>query len=236
MYREHAQNLLDSGHGYRCFCTAQRLNELAQHRASLGLATDYDRTCADIPKEESDDRAVKGEEHVIRLRVPDTYPKYTDLIYGDFKALKPGRRGEEAYEDPILLKSDGLPTYHLANVVDDHHMKITHVIRGTEWMPSTPKHIAMYQAFGWEPPEFAHVGLLLDEHGNKLSKRNFDTDIRSFRNKMEVFPEVLTNFAALLGWSHTSRSDVMTLKDLTEKVCVLLHEQLFNLLIPEYFA
>jgi glutamyl-tRNA synthetase len=146
--------------------------------------------------------------------VPDQYPTYRDLIYGTFKPLKKrGHVTESSFEDPILLKSDGLPTYHLANVVDDHLMKITHVIRGSEWMPSTPKHIAMYSAFGWSPPEFAHVGLLVDEHGNKLSKRNFDTDITAFK-EMEIFPETLTNFAALLGWSHKEKSDIMDLQTL----------------------
>lgn len=217
IYRQHAHRLLENGHAYRCFCSAERLNALAEQRHKLGIATDYDRTCANVPKEESDDRAAKGESHVIRLRVPDQYPIYEDLIYGAFRPLK--RRGhvtESAFEDPILLKSDGLPTYHLANVVDDHHMKITHVIRGSEWMPSTPKHIAMYNAFGWTPPQFAHVGLLVDEQGNKLSKRNFDTDISAFR-EMEIFPETLTNFAALLGWSHQKKSDVMDLKALVDK-------------------
>ncbi|EOA90559.1 Glutamate--tRNA ligase mitochondrial [Exserohilum turcicum] len=214
LYRQHAHALLESGHAYRCFCSAERLNALAEHRHKLGIATDYDRTCAPIAREESDDRAARGEPHTIRLRVPEQYPSYKDLIYGTFRPLK--RRGhvtETAYEDPILLKSDGLPTYHLANVVDDHAMKITHVIRGSEWMPSTPKHIALYHAFGWEPPAFAHVGLLVDEHGNKLSKRNFDTDIAAFK-QMQIFPETLTNFAALLGWSHRSKSDVMDLATL----------------------
>jgi glutamyl-tRNA synthetase len=217
LYRQHAHQLLENGHAYRCFCSAERLNALAEQRHKLGIATDYDRTCAGVPKEESDDRAARGEAHTIRLKVPDQYATYSDLIYGVFKPLK--RRGhvtEAAYEDPILLKSDGLPTYHLANVVDDHHMKITHVIRGSEWMPSTPKHIAMYNAFGWTPPEFAHVGLLVDEQGNKLSKRNFDTDIAAFR-EMEIFPETLTNFAALLGWSHHEKSDVMDLEALVKK-------------------
>ncbi|KAG9193576.1 glutamyl-tRNA synthetase [Alternaria panax] len=219
IYREHAQQLLESGHAYRCFCSSERLNALAEHRHKLGIATDYDRTCAPpaISKEESDERAFNGESHTIRLKVPDQSPSYKDLIFGTFRPLR--RRGhvtESAYEDPILLKSDGLPTYHLANVVDDHLMKITHVIRGSEWMPSTPKHIAMYQAFGWTPPEFAHVGLLVDENGNKLSKRNFDTDITAFKD-MEIFPETLTNFAALLGWSHKEKSDVMDLKTLIEK-------------------
>jgi glutamyl-tRNA synthetase len=214
IYKKHAQQLLDTGHAYRCFCSTERLNALAEHKHNLGLATDYDRTCASIPQEESDDRAHKGESHTIRLKVPDQYPTYKDLIYGTFKPLKKrGHVTESSYEDPILLKSDGLPTYHLANVIDDHLMKITHVIRGSEWMPSTPKHIAMYTAFNWTPPEFAHVGLLVDEHGNKLSKRNFDTDIAAFK-EMEIFPETLTNFAALLGWSHKEKSDIMDLQTL----------------------
>lgn len=158
----------------------------------------------------------------MRLKAPDRYPKFKDLVYGNvvasFKELNQSKRADDAYDDPILLKSDGLPTYHLANVVDDHHMKITHVIRGTEWLTSTPKHLAMYNAFGWTPPAFAHVGLLVDETGNKLSKRNFDTDIDSFR-KREIFPETLNNFVALLGWSHDKRSDVMSMKELEDNVC-----------------
>ena len=215
LYQAHASALLSTGHAYRCFCSSERLNALAEHRYKLGLATDYDRTCAHLPAAESEDRAAQGEKFVVRLLAPDQYPKYQDLIYGAFKPLK-RPRGDESYEDPILLKSDGLPTYHLANVVDDHHMKITHVIRGSEWMPSTPKHIAMYNAFGWSPPHFAHVGLLVDEHGNKLSKRNFDTDITAFKD-MDIFPETLTNFSALLGWSHSEKSDVMNLQKLVEK-------------------
>ncbi|KAF2799309.1 glutamyl-tRNA synthetase [Melanomma pulvis-pyrius CBS 109.77] len=214
LYKEHAQHLLDSGNAYRCFCSTERLHKLAESRHRMGLATDYDRACASIPQEESDDRAYKHESHVVRLRMPDESPQYNDLIYGTFKPLKQ-RRGEQSFEDPILLKSDGLPTYHLANVVDDHLMAITHVIRGSEWMPSTPKHIAMYNAFGWTPPQFAHVGLLVDEQGNKLSKRNFDTDISAF-GEMEIFPETLTNFAALLGWSHHEKSDVMDLDTLVK--------------------
>ncbi|KAH7402961.1 hypothetical protein BKA66DRAFT_564843 [Pyrenochaeta sp. MPI-SDFR-AT-0127] len=216
IYKEHAQKLLDSGHAYRCFCSPERLHNLAEHRHKLGLATDYDRTCASIPQDESADRADSGELHTIRFKVPDQYPTYKDLIYGTFRPLKKrGHVTESSFEDPILLKSDGLPTYHLANVVDDHLMMITHVIRGSEWMPSTSKHIAMYHAYGWTPPEFAHVGLLVDEKGNKLSKRNFDTDITAFK-EMDIFPETLTNFAALLGWSHKQKSDVMDLTALIE--------------------
>jgi glutamyl-tRNA synthetase len=147
------------------------------------------------------------------LKVPDYYPKYKDVVFGTVRHK--GRVGVDAYEDPILLKSDGYPTYHLANVVDDHYMEITHVIRGSEWISSTPKHVALYDAFGWEAPLFAHVGLLTDEKGNKLSKRKMDIGIDSFREQ-GIFPETLVNFAALLGWSHKAKSDVMSLSELVD--------------------
>ncbi len=125
---------MHSGNAYRCFCSPERLHILAQHRAQLGLPPDYDRTCAHIPKDQSDDRAAKGEAHVIRLKVPDKYPVFNDLVYGLVRqrsqfTTQPPPRG--SFDDPILIKSDGFPTYHLANVVDDHLMKITHVIRGS---------------------------------------------------------------------------------------------------------
>ncbi|KAI9742008.1 MAG: Glutamate--tRNA ligase mitochondrial [Cirrosporium novae-zelandiae] len=217
LYREHAEKLLESGHAYRCFCSTERLHNLAKERSKLGLPTEYDRTCEGISTEESSERAAKGESFTIRLKVPAKYPDFTDLVYG-----KIGRGhntpvhykfGQAAYEDPVLLKSDGQPTYHLANVVDDHHMEITHVIRAAEWISSTPKHIALYDAFGWKPPLFAHVGLLEDETHQKLSKRNADIDITAYE-KDGIFPEALLNFAALLGWSHNLKSDVMDLQEL----------------------
>jgi glutamyl-tRNA synthetase len=174
-----------------------------------------------ISKEESDDKASRGEKYTIRLKVPDTYPRFEDLIHGRIggpKAIgKKLTHGQQSFEDPILLKSDGHPTYHLANVVDDHHMKITHVIRAVEWMPSTPKHLHLYEAFGWEPPAFAHVGLLQGPNNQKLSKRNADTDIKSYKNQ-GIFPEALTNFVALLGWSHRQSTDILSLEQLVENV------------------
>ncbi len=140
MYREHTGKLLESGNAYRCFCTAERLHSLAEYRSKQGLPPDYDRACAHVHKDESDDRAAKGESHVVRLKVPEKYPAFHDLVYGlvrqrgDFTIASrpPGGLGSfGSFDDPILLKSDGFPTYHLANVVDDHLMKITHVIRGS---------------------------------------------------------------------------------------------------------
>ena len=149
--------------------------------------------------------------------MPGEYPGYNDFVYG--KTGRGGNAGRKlhidqpVYDDPVLIKSDGHPTYHFASVVDDHLMKITHVIRGSEWMSSTPLHVALYNAFGWTPPAFGHVPLLVNERGQKLSKRNFDSDISTFRDK-GIFPDTLVNFAALLGWSHQGSNDVMTLQEL----------------------
>ncbi|KAL9043760.1 MAG: hypothetical protein Q9214_003064 [Letrouitia sp. 1 TL-2023] len=145
---------------------------------------------------------------------------WNDLVYGTVGRTK---RQEEnvsqekvLFEDPILLKSDGMPTYHLANVVDDHFMKITHVIRAAEWMSSTPKHLIMYEAFGWEAPAFAHVGLLQNQERQKYSKRKGDLDIRRFKEE-GIYPETLLNYLVLYGWSHTRHSDFFTLPDLIEE-------------------
>ena len=140
LYRDHAEKLLGSGSAYRCFCTPERLRTLAEYQSKLGLPADYDRSCAYVPKEESDDRAAQGEAHVIRLKVPDEKNSlvFRDLVYGLIRPKNTVKRDQKAqssaltlFDDPILLKSDGFPTYHLANVVDDHLMKITHVIRGS---------------------------------------------------------------------------------------------------------
>ncbi|KAL3417714.1 glutamyl-tRNA synthetase [Phlyctema vagabunda] len=222
LYTEHAEKLIASGHAYRCFCSAERLNLLAQLRNNDNQHASYDRMCSrKYSAEQAAELAAQGAPHVIRLKVPKKYPLVKDLVYGNalmrtrgrFYPEKPGE--PSSFDDPILMKSDGFPTYHLANVVDDHLMNITHVIRGAEWLPSTPKHFALYQAFGWEPPQFAHVGLLLDASRAKLSKRNQDIDIASYR-KQGIFPETLTNFVALLGWSHTQKKDVMSMQDLLQ--------------------
>lgn len=134
MYQGHAEKLLESGHAYRCFCSTERLNRLSKGRNGLGLPSDYDRSCTNIPAGEAEDRAFKGEQHVVRLKLPEVPPAYTDLVYGVIgqRRSKEGAqapRSQLSFEDPVLIKSDGHPTYHLANVVDDHHMGITHVIR-----------------------------------------------------------------------------------------------------------
>ena len=222
LYHEAAEQLAANGHGYRCFCSQERLEDLAQRRKDLGLPTDYDRTCAGIPREESEQRAARGEKFVVRLRAPEAYPPFMDLVYGKVGRGGSGanagvthKHGEIAYEDPVLLKSDGKPTYHLANVVDDHAMNITHVVRATEWISSTPKHLALYDAFGWKPPAYAHVGLLVDTERRKLSKRAMDTGVAELRAQGWTHA-ALINFAALLGCSYERRGDVMDLDDMVK--------------------
>ena len=221
IYQEHSNHLLQAGAAYRCFCSAERLDTLARSRNEKGLGPGYDRKCSDIPQDESDQRAHDGERHVVRLRAPVEYPQFHDLVYGKTgkgaKSKKDLYLDDVAYEDPVLMKSDGYPTYHFANVVDDHLMKITHVIRGSEWMASTPLHMAIYQVFGWQAPYFAHVALLVDAQGQKLSKRDKASDISFYRSAEGVFPDTLVNFAALLGWSHTRKSDVMRLNELEKE-------------------
>ena len=218
IYREHVEPLLKSKHAYRCFCSAERLDALNKSRHEKGQALGYDRRCADLSEKESDERSHKGPAHVVRFRMPEKHTAYTDLVYGKTGNEKPRQLQTDdlAFEDPILIKSDRFPTYHFANVVDDHLMKVTHVIRGSEWMTSTPLHIALYDAFGWPAPAFGHVPLLVDGRGQKLNKRDFKSDLSNYRDALGVYPDALVNFAALLGWSHQQGNDVMNLKELEE--------------------
>lgn len=220
IYKDHAARLLKSKHAYRCFCSPERLDSLNKTRHDKGLPLGYDGKCAHLSLDESEDRAHRGDSHVVRLRAPDKYLPWHDFVYGNTgKAGNENRKnlnGYSVYDDPIMIKSDGHPTYHLANVVDDHLMKITHVIRGSEWMSSTPLHLVLYEAFDWAPPLFGHVPLLVDEKKQKLSKRSFDTDISTFRDAQGIFPDALVNFAVLLGWSHQQSSDLLPLRRLEE--------------------
>jgi glutamyl-tRNA synthetase len=219
LYQEHVKPLLQSGKAYRCFCSSERIKSFHEARHTAGLPLGYDRKCAHIPPAEAEDRAHKGESHVIRFLVPKEYPKYHDLIYGPSGHGSNKTRSllidSPVYDDPILLKSDSHPTYHFANIIDDHLMKITHVIRGSEWLTSTPLHIALYQALNLTPPSYAHVPLLVSPSGAKLSKRETSTSLSHFRAQ-GTLPAALTNFTALLGWSHQGRSDVMDLFELSQ--------------------
>eukprot|EP00026_Physarum_polycephalum_P005667 Phypoly_transcript_05702.p1 GENE.Phypoly_transcript_05702~~Phypoly_transcript_05702.p1 ORF type:complete len:528 (+),score=64.12 Phypoly_transcript_05702:18-1601(+) len=189
LYQHYAKLLLENGHAYRCFCTGERLAELRNKQMS------YDRTCLKLSAEEIKSKLNSNASHTIRLKVPhetsDIIVK--DMIHGDtvFSTM--------AVDDQVLLKSDGFPTYHLACVVDDHLMKISHVIRGEEWLSSTPKHLLLYRAFGWTPPCFAHLPLLLNTDKTKLSKRHGHASVESYIKK-GYLPNAVVNFVALLGW------------------------------------
>ncbi|KAF2860011.1 hypothetical protein K470DRAFT_248241 [Piedraia hortae CBS 480.64] len=209
IYTTHANQLIHKGKAYRCFCPPQRVKEDF-------VTSDCYQSCNTLNKDASAEKAHRGEKFTVRLSpLRTSRQKFPDLVYGNIKPLT--RSGSTAGE--ILLKSNGMPTYHLANVVDDHLMAITHVVRGSEWMASTPLHYHLYDAFGWQPPSFAHVGLLADEKGRKLSKRSADGEVEWSLSSLKencVLPAALTNFVALLGWSNPTRSDVLSLSQLGE--------------------
>ncbi len=194
LYREHAMKLIEQGNAYYCFCTVERLAELRAQQASLKQSPRYDKRCLAIPPDEARRRADAGEPHVVRLNVPSQGTvEHRDLVRGNVTfALR-------QIDDSVLMKSDGFPTYHLAVVVDDHHMKISHIIRAEEWLPSVPKHLLIYKAFGWDLPAFAHMPMILGTDRKKLSKRHGATSALSFRDE-GYLPEAMKNFLVLMGW------------------------------------
>ncbi len=210
IYREYSQKLLDSGHAYKCFATAEELAQMRRVSQEKGLSFGYDRRYRDLPPEEVKQREQEGQPFTIRLKVPLS----GQCIYDD--AIK-GRVSVPwaDIDDQVLLKSDGFPTYHLANVVDDYLMKITHVIRGDEWMTSTPKHILLYESFGWKPPIFMHMPLLLGKDGKKLSKRKNPTSIFYYRDS-GYLPEALLNFLSFMGYSHPEEKQIYSLQELID--------------------
>ncbi len=207
IYREHVDRLLAEGHAFRCFCTPERLEEMREAQRLAKVPPRYDGRCAAIDADQSLRRAAT-EPYVVRLRVPS---HGTAMIHD----LRRGLIEIEwnTVDMQVLMKSDGLPTYHLANVVDDHLMHITHVIRGEEWVSSAPKHLLLYQYFGWEPPAFLHVPLLRNPDKSKLSKRKNPTSILFYR-AMGYLPEALLNFLGLLMVSSADGEEVMTLEEL----------------------
>ncbi|RLC83882.1 MAG: glutamate--tRNA ligase, partial [Chloroflexi bacterium] len=190
-YREKAEELIEKGWAYRCNCTPERLERIRKEQRARVETPMYDGHCRELPP----DAISPDEPHVIRLKVPrEGTTTVHDLLRGDITFEN------RLIDDQILLKSDGFPTYHLAVVVDDHLMNITHIMRGDDWISSTPKRVLLYQALGWEPPVYAHVPLVLGPDGKKLSKRHGAVSIADFR-KQGYLPDALFNFLALLGWS-----------------------------------
>lgn len=215
IYHEYAEKLLNGGHAYKCYCSPERLERVRQEKQARGESPGYDRHCRNLSDEERAAHEAEGITPVVRLKMPlEGEITFEDLIRGDITF------DFEDLEDIVLVKSDGFPTYHFANVVDDHLMEISHIMRGDEWISSVPPHLVMYEAFGWEPPLFAHLPMILDPSGQgKLSKRRGSdqlTEIREFR-AAGYLPEALFNFFALLGWAYSGDQDIFTREQAIER-------------------
>lgn len=211
IYRQYAYELLNKGKAYKCFCTQEDLEEMRELQSKTGGRLGYDRRCRNLSLAEIQEKESKGIPFVIRLKMPLT----GECVYED--AIKGRITNPWAdVDDQVLLKSDGFPTYHLANVVDDFLMKITHVIRGDEWMSSTPKHVYLYEAFGWKPPTFMHMPLLLGKDGKKLSKRKNPTSIFFYRDS-GYLPEAFLNFLTLMGYSMPGDREIYTLEEIIKE-------------------
>ena len=214
IYQKHAELLLASGKAYKCFCSSETLDEMREYRRINKLPTGYDRRCRSLTPEQVAANIDAGMPYVVRLAMPlEGTTVFEDAI-----------RGKVEYEnklvdDQVLIKTDGWPTYHLANVVDDYVQKITHVIRGEEWIASTPKHIVLYEAFGWEKPVFVHAPVIKGPDGSKLSKRHGDTRCLDYREK-GYLGSAVANFIALIGWSPKDDREVMTLQEMVEAFAI----------------
>lgn len=211
IYKEYADKLVEKGHAYKCFCTAEELAEMRQVLTKKGGRQGYDRRCRNLSPEEIKEKEAAGKPSVIRLKVPlKGECVFTDRIKG--RITFPWAD----IDDQVLMKTDGFPTYHLANVVDDYLMKISHVIRGDEWISSTPKHILLYEYFEWEVPEFLHMPLLLGVDGKKLSKRKNPTSIFFYRDS-GYLPEAFKNFLTLMGYSMTGDREIYPFEEIVQE-------------------
>lgn len=211
LYKKSVQKLIVAKKAYYCFCTPEQLDEMRKEQQQNKQAPRYDRRCRKLDEHEVQSGLSSGQPYVIRLSVPEEGKIVVHEVI----------RGEIVFDlkdvdDQVLMKSDGYPTYHLANVVDDHEMEITHVMRGEEWIPSTPKHVLLYQAFGWEAPAFAHLTVFLSKQGGKMSKRHGETALLAFRNN-GYLPEAIVNYIALLGWNPKTEEEFFTLQELIDR-------------------
>jgi len=210
LYQEKAHQLVADGKAYYCFCSKERLDKVREEQQANKQAPHYDQHCRHLDYQQAKARVYAGESYVIRLKVPENQDiSFIDLLRGEISF------NSSQVDDQVLLKSDGYPTYHLAVVIDDHLMKITHIMRGEEWISSTPKHVLLYQAFNWELPVFAHIPLFLNPDGKgKMSKRKGTVSARSFLDK-GYLPEALLNFFMILGWARDdqSKDEIMTLEE-----------------------
>ena len=210
LYLEHAARLLDEGKAYRAFETSDELDAMRAEQRRLGQPLGYDGRGRKVARAEQERRAARGEANVIRLVTPDDgATSFPDLLRGEVSIHN------DEIRDAVLLKSDGYPTYHLANVIDDHRMGVTHVIRAEEWVTSTPLHVLLYRAFGWDQPVFAHLPLLRNPDKSKVSKRKLDTSVDSYRTQ-GILPEALLNFLGTMGWSMPDGREFFSLDDMIE--------------------
>lgn len=211
IYKKYIQKLLDEDKAYYCFCTQERLDKLREQQKADGMMPRYDGLCRGISKEEALKKVEAGEDHVIRLKLPANRDiQFNDAIKGNLSI------NTNDLDDQVLIKSDGFPTYHFAVVVDDHDMKITHIIRGDEWVSSTPKHVYLYEAFGWESPTYVHLPTVLGKDKKKLSKRNADVAVEDFKKK-GYLRDGLINYIALVGWSPETNEEILSHDELIEQ-------------------
>ena len=211
LYREHVQRLVDAGHAYYCFCSKERLDELRSFQQASKQQTKYDRACVQLSSSEINHRLSQDESYVIRMKIPDGISQFHDEIRGTITVAN------SEIDDQVLLKADGFPTYHLAVVVDDHAMQVTHVIRGEEWLSSVPKHLLLYQWLGFDLPVFAHLPLILNPDKSKLSKRQGDVTVEDFLAK-GYLEETLINFVSLLGFNPTADREIYTQEEWIESI------------------
>ena len=210
IYLPYAEQLIKSGYAYRCFCTKEELDERRAAAQARGETFKYDKHCLNMSEEEQNRRMAAGEPYVIRQNVPiDGTTSFTDLIFGTITV------NNSELDDNVLIKADGMPTYNFANVVDDHLMKISHVMRGMEYLASTPKYNLLYEAFGWDIPQYIHMTPIMRDAQHKLSKRDGDASYEDFINK-GYLKEALVNYVALLGWNPGDEREFFTLSELCE--------------------
>lgn len=208
LYQEAARRLVQEGNAYLCYCSPQRLEEMRAEQARRRQPPRYDRRCRDLSPAERDRLAAEGRKPVVRFKTPlEGETVFHDLIRGDIVV------DNSTLDDFVLLKSDGYPTYHLANVVDDHLMEISHVMRADEWLASTPRHKLLYQALGYQPPLFAHLPIILGSDRSKLSKRHGATSLIEYRDQ-GYLPEAMLNFLALLGWAYDDKTEIFSRDEL----------------------
>ena len=210
LYQQAAERLVKQGDAYYCYCSPQRLDEMRKEQTARKRPPGYDRLCRPLTREQCLENESKGIKPVVRFKMPlEGQIIHNDVIYGNISF------DLSTLDDFVLLKSDGYPTYHLANVVDDHAMKISHVIRGEEWISSVPRHLLLYKALGYEPPRYAHMPLFLGPDRAKLSKRHGDVSILEFRDE-GYLPEAMFNFMAIIGWSLDDKTEIMTRQQIVE--------------------